>query len=81
MNKTGVRRKMFITTQMRQVDFAAAEHLLSPFSSPFFRGKWLYDYGFNGRELNNREATIVYRKRVLYSPFSQNNRFSVYSLN
>jgi hypothetical protein len=32
--------------QMRQVDWAAAEHLLSPFSSPYFRVKWLYDYGF-----------------------------------
>jgi hypothetical protein len=28
---------------MQQVDRAAAEHLLSSFSSPFFR---LYDYGF-----------------------------------
>ncbi len=32
--------------QMQRVDWAAAEHLLSPFSSPFFRVKWLYDYGF-----------------------------------
>ncbi len=31
---------------MRQVDWAAAEHLVSPFSSPFFWVKWLYDYGF-----------------------------------
>jgi hypothetical protein len=31
---------------MRQVVWAAAEHLLSPLSSPFFRVKWLYDYGF-----------------------------------
>jgi hypothetical protein len=49
---------------MRQVDLAAAEHLLNPFSSPFFMLKWLYDYGFKGWELKNREATIVYRKRV-----------------
>ncbi len=27
---------MFITRAMRQVDWAAAEHILSPFSSPFF---------------------------------------------
>jgi hypothetical protein len=65
---------------MRQVDLAAAGHLLSPFSSPFFRVKWLFDYGFKGWELNNREATIVYRKRVLYCPFSQNKRFGVYSM-
>ncbi len=32
---------------MRQGDWAAAEHLLSPFSSPFFRMKLLYDYGFS----------------------------------
>ncbi len=31
---------------MRQVFWAAAEHLLSPFSSPFFGVKLLYDYGF-----------------------------------
>ncbi len=33
-------------SQIWQDDWAAAEHLLSPFSSPFFRVKWLYDYGF-----------------------------------
>ncbi len=32
MNKTVARMKMFITGQMRQVDWAAAQHLLSPFS-------------------------------------------------
>ncbi len=32
--------------QMRRVDWAAAEHLQSPFPSPFFRVKWLYDFGF-----------------------------------
>ncbi len=31
---------------MRQDDKAAAEHLLSPFSSPFFGMKLFYDYGF-----------------------------------
>ncbi len=31
---------------MRQVDWAVAQHLLSPFSSPFFGMKVLYDYGF-----------------------------------
>jgi hypothetical protein len=30
---------------MLKVDKAAAEHLLSPFSSPFFGVKLLYDYG------------------------------------
>jgi hypothetical protein len=39
MNKTGVRRKTFITS-------ASAEHLLSRFSSHFFGVKLLYDYGF-----------------------------------
>jgi hypothetical protein len=34
---------------MRQVDKAAAEHLLSPFSSPFLGMKLLYDYGFRGQ--------------------------------
>ncbi len=32
--------------QMWRVDWAAAEHLQSPFSSPFFSVKWPYDYGF-----------------------------------
>ncbi len=31
---------------MRQVDWAAAQHLLNPFSSPFCGVKWLYDCGF-----------------------------------
>ncbi len=31
---------------MRQVVWAAAEHLLNPFSSLFFGAKLLYDYGF-----------------------------------
>ncbi len=31
--------------QMWQVDLAAAQHLLSPFSSPFFGVKFLDDYG------------------------------------
>jgi hypothetical protein len=34
---------------MRQVDWSAAEHLLSPFSSPSFWVKWLYDFGFSKR--------------------------------
>ncbi len=39
--------KMFISgAKIRQVDWAAAEHLLSPFSSPFFGVKLLYDFGF-----------------------------------
>jgi hypothetical protein len=45
MNKTGGRRKMFITIgQMRQVDLACAQHLLShllsPLSVPFFKVKF-----------------------------------------
>ncbi len=31
---------------MRKVDWAAVQYLLSPFSSPFFGVKLLYDYGF-----------------------------------
>ncbi len=31
-----------------RANLADAEHLLSPRSSPFFRVKWLYDYGFWG---------------------------------
>ncbi len=43
------RRKMFITkSKMRQVDWAAAQHLVSPFSSPFFGVKLLNDYGLGG---------------------------------
>ncbi len=34
---------------MRQVDWSAAQHLLSSFSSPFFGVKLLDDYGFWGR--------------------------------
>jgi hypothetical protein len=41
MNKTGGKRKMFITRAN-----ADAQHLLGPFSSPFFGVKLLYDYGF-----------------------------------
>ncbi len=37
---------MFITRANAEVDWAAAEHLLSPLSSPFLRVNWLYDYGF-----------------------------------
>ncbi len=45
MNKTVGRRKMFITIgHMRQVDWAAAQHLFSPFSSPFYGVKLLYDW-------------------------------------
>ncbi len=31
---------------MWQIDCAAAQHLLSPFSSPFFGVKVIHDYGF-----------------------------------
>ncbi len=47
---------------MRQVDWAAAEHLLSPLSSPFFRVKWLYDYGFSKKmrtEINFQKLIAV----------------------
>ncbi len=45
MNKRGDRRKMFMTIgQMRQVDWAAAHHLLRP----FFGEKFLSDYGLWG---------------------------------
>jgi hypothetical protein len=45
MKKQGVGGKYF--GQMRQVDlvFEAAQHLLGPFSKPFFGVKFLYDYG------------------------------------
>ncbi len=46
---------------MRQVDLAAAEHLLSPFSSPFFRVKWVYDYDYGFRGLS-----ICSRKKVSF---------------
>jgi hypothetical protein len=36
---------------MLEVELAAAEHLLSSFSSPFFGAKLLYDYGFRGVDL------------------------------
>jgi hypothetical protein len=39
---------LFITIEpMRQVEGAGVQHLLSPFSSPFFGVKLLYDYGFS----------------------------------
>ncbi len=45
--KQGVGGKCcLLIRQMRQADWAAAEHLLSPFSSPFFGVKLLHDYGF-----------------------------------
>ncbi len=47
-NKTGGRRKCLYLGHM-QVNWAAAEHLLSSFSSPFFGVKLLYDYGLRGR--------------------------------
>ncbi len=34
-----------------QVDLVAAAYLLRPFSSPFFRMKWLFDYGFRGQNI------------------------------
>ncbi len=35
--------------QMRRVDWAPAQHRLSPVSNPFFEVNLLYDYGFRGR--------------------------------
>ncbi len=46
VNEDEAKGKCLKLGQMRLVDWAVAEHLLSPFSSPFFRVKWLYDYGF-----------------------------------
>ncbi len=48
-DQNGGRRKLFVTTlePMRQVEGASVQHLLSPFSSPFFGVKLLYDYGFS----------------------------------
>jgi hypothetical protein len=43
MNKTGGRRKMFVSTANAA---SVIEQLLSIFSSPFFGEKLLYDYGF-----------------------------------
>jgi hypothetical protein len=44
MNKTvGVKGKRSELGQMPQVDLAAAQQLLSPFSSTFFGGEILYD--------------------------------------
>jgi hypothetical protein len=40
-------------------NLADAEHLLSPFSSPFFRVKWLYDYGFRGADSMAQLAAVT----------------------
>jgi hypothetical protein len=49
MNKTSVGRKLYYKGQMWKVDLAAAKHLLSPFSSPFFGVKFLMTMGFEIR--------------------------------
>jgi hypothetical protein len=49
INKTGGRRKMFIT-RANLANLSVAQHLLSPFSSPFFGVNLLYDYGFKWLE-------------------------------
>jgi hypothetical protein len=45
MNKTGDRRKIFRTNAASCFVLEAAQHLLGPFSRPFFGVKFLYDYG------------------------------------
>ncbi len=55
-------RKMFVT----RANSAAAEHLLSPFSSPFFRVKWLYDYGFRWGTVPGWKPVVHYH----LDPFS-----------
>jgi hypothetical protein len=44
--KQGLGGNCLLLGPIRKVDWAAAEHLLSPFSSHFFRVTWLYDCGF-----------------------------------
>ncbi len=46
-NKTGVGGK-FVNYSIGQRDLAAAQNLHSPFSSPFFGVKLLFDYGLWG---------------------------------
>jgi len=57
INKTGAWRKMCTPGvhlgQMRQVDWAAAQHLLSSFSCPF-GVKLLYDHGFRALPVSSR---------------------------
>ncbi len=43
---------------MRQVDWAAAQYLLSPYSSLFFGVKLLYDYGFCSSKAVFRQQTL-----------------------
>ncbi len=43
--KHRVENKCLILEQMRQIDLAPAQHLLSPFSSPLYRVKFLSGYG------------------------------------
>jgi hypothetical protein len=45
---------------MRQVDWAAAEHLLSPFSSPFFGVKLPHDYGFRADKAKAQNAVLFF---------------------
>jgi hypothetical protein len=47
MIKTGVGGNCLQLEPMRKVEGAGIQHFLSPFSSPFFGVKLLYDYGFN----------------------------------
>ncbi len=77
MKKTGGKRKMFITIeQMRQVDWAAAEHLLSPFWIPFFGVKLLNDYGFRVEmlhgvtdlDLRDAHCLVLHHKFLNLSP-------------
>ncbi len=47
---------------MRQFYWAAAEHLLSPFSSPFFGVKWLYDFGFWSAWTQSHKSSFTPKK-------------------
>ncbi len=83
MNKTEGRWKIFITIeQIGKFDWAAAAHLLSPFSSPFFGLKCLYDYGFcvviEGYEnfICDNTVYVDYQKNFVPHPEKTSGSFS-----
>jgi hypothetical protein len=45
LTKQGEGEKCSREWPIQQVDLKVAQHLLSPFSSPFFGVAYLYDYG------------------------------------
>ncbi len=57
--------------KMHQVEWAAAQHLFSPFSSPFFWVKWVFDFGFRfTQRWLPYSPSLSYGFFLLYSRYS-----------